>query len=128
MAISLTIKPANVADATARLIDALGDGQIGFYVTGDKVVFTCDGEQSTMYTAMMPLKADKVTRVDIVVEPSSVAPYSGIGVVKLYGDGEERGACAYTKNALPMNDNIIRFDGTLADLYLYQLTAWRTYY
>lgn len=128
MAISLTIKPANVADSTARLIDALGDGQIGFYVTGDKVVFTCDGEQSTMFTATMPLKAEKVTRVDIVVEPSSVAPYSGIGVVKLYGDGEERGACAYTKNALPMNNNIIRFDGTLADLYLYQFTTWRTYY
>lgn len=128
MALSFTIKPANVADSTARLIDALGDGQIGFYVTGDKVVFTCDGEQSTMYTATMPLKAEKVTRVDIVIEPSAVAPYQGIGVVKIFGDGEERAACAYSKNALPMNDNIIRFDGTLADLYLYQLTAWRTYY
>lgn len=128
MAISFTIKPSNVADNTARLIDALGDGQIEFYVTGDKVVFTCDGEQSTMFTATMPLKADKVTRVDIVIEPSAIAPYSGIGVVKIYGDGEERGACAYTQNALPMTDTTIRFDGTLADLYLYQLTAWRTYY
>ncbi len=128
MALSFTIKPSNVADDTARLIDALGDGQIGFYVTGSKVVFTCDGEQSTMFTATMPLKADKVTRVDIVIEPSAVAPYSGIGVVKLFGDGEERGACAYTKNALPMSDSIIRFDGTLADIYLYQLTAWNTYY
>lgn len=128
MALSFTIKPSNVADDTARLVDALGDGQIGFYATGSKVVFTCDGEQSTMFTATMPLKADKVTRVDIVIEPSAVAPYSGIGVVKLFGDGEERGACAYTKNALPMSDSVIRFDGTLADLYLYQLTAWNTYY
>lgn len=128
MAISFTIKPANVADATARLVDALGDGLIGFYATGDKVVFTCDGEQSTMFTATMPLKADKATRVDIVIEPSAIAPYSGIGVVKIYGDGEERAACSYTKNALPMADTTIRFDGTLADLYLYQLTAWRTYY
>lgn len=128
MAISFTIKPSNVADSKARLIDALGDGLIGFYVTGEKVVFTCDGEKSTMYTAYMPISTDKVTRVDIVIEPSAIAPYNGIGVVKLFGDGEERGACAYNKNALPQNDNVIRFDGTLADLYLYQMTAWNTYY
>ena len=91
-------------------------------------MFTCDGEKSTMYTAYMPISTDKATRVDIVIEPSAIAPYNGIGVVKLFGDGEERGACAYNKNALPQNDNVIRFDGTLADLYLYQMTAWNTYY
>ena len=135
LAISFTIKVKNVEDRTARLIDCLGDNSLGFYVTGEKLVFTCDGataadpdDLGAQQTAVALYATDKETRFDIVIEPTSIAPYSGIGSIKIYMNGDEAAATYYNAGRFAHNDMTMLFDGTKADIYLYRLTAWATYY
>ena len=135
MAISFTVKVKNVEDRTARLIDCLGENQLGFYLTGEKLVFTCDGatavnpdDLGAQQTAIALYATDKETRFDIVVEPSGIAPYSGIGAVKIFVNGDFAAACYYNAGKFANNDQTIKFDGTKADIYLYKITGWATYY
>lgn len=135
MAISFTVRVKNMEDRNAKLIDCLGDNKVGFYLTGEKLVFTCDGATATnpddlgaQQTAVVYYAQDAVTRFDIVIEPSSIAPYSGIGSIKIFRNGDEAGACYYDAGKLINNDHTINFDGTSADIYLYKLTAWATYF
>ena len=135
LALSFTIKVKNVEDRTARLIDCLGDNSLGFYVTGEKLVFTCDGataanpdDLGAQQTAVALYATDKETRFDIVIEPTSIAPYSGIGSIKIYVNGDEAAATYYNAGRFAHNDMTMLFDGTKADIYLYRLTAWATYY
>lgn len=123
MAVSFTLKVKNVEDRTAKLIDCLGDASMGFYLTGEKLVFVCDGNEAIALYA-----TDKETRFDIVVEPSSIAPYSGIGCIKLFVNGDFAAACYYSSGKLTTQEHTINFDGTSADIYLYKLTAWATYF
>ena len=135
MAISFTLKVKNVEDRTARLIDCLGENQLGFYLTGEKLVFTCDGATSAnpddlgaQQTAIALYATDKETRFDIVIEPSSIAPYSGIGNVKIFVNGDFAAACYYNAGKFQNSEQTIKFDGTKADIYLYKITGWATYY
>ena len=135
MALSFTVKVKNVEDRTARLIDCLGDNSLGFYLTGEKLVFTCDGataanpdDLGAQQTAVALYASDKETRFDIVIEPTSIAPYSGIGSIKIYVNGDEAGATYYNAGKFAHSDMQIQFDGTKADIYLYRVTGWATYY
>lgn len=135
MALSFTVKVKNVEDRTARIIDCLGDNQLGFYLTGEKLVFTCDGataanpdDLGAQQTAVALYATDKETRFDIVIEPTSIAPYSGIGSIKIYVNGDEAGATYYNAGKFAHNDMQMLFDGTKADIYLYRAIGWATYY
>ena len=135
MALSFTVKVKNVEDRTARIIDCLGDNQLGFYLTGEKLVFTCDGataanpdDLGAQQTAVALYATDKETRFDIVIEPTSIAPYSGIGSIKIYVNGDEAAATYYNAGKFAHNDMQIKFDGTKADIYLYRAIGWATYY
>lgn len=135
MALSFTVRVKNVEDRTAKLIDCLLDNKMGFYLTGEKLVFTCDGgsaadpdDLGAQQTAIALYRTDRETRFDIVMEPSSIAPYSGIGSIKIYVNGDEAAATHYTAGRLDPSKATIRFDGTKADLYLYRITGWATYY
>ncbi len=135
MALSFTVRVKNVEDRTAKLIDCLFDNKMGFYLTGEKLVFTCDGgtaadpdDLGAQQTAVALYRTDRVTRFDIVMEPSSIAPYSGIGSIKIYVNGDEAAATHYTAGRLDPSKATIKFDGTKADLYLYRITGWATYY
>lgn len=127
MAVQFRIKTKNIADDDARLISCIANG-IGFYVTGKKVVFTTDNAATVSHTIDAALNDDSLTDVAIVIEPSSQAPYSGIGVVKMYFDGELIGACYYDSGTLTRHATKITFDGTEGDLYLYNIRAWETFY
>ncbi len=127
LAIQFRIRTKHVADDEARLISCIAGG-VGFYVTGKKVVFTTDGATTVSHTISAALKDDSLTDVALVIEPTSQAPYSGIGVVKMYFDGELIGACYYEAGSLSRHNTPITFDGTEGDLYLYNIRAWETYY
>ena len=127
LAVQFRIRTKNVADDSVRLISCISGG-LGFYVTGKNVVFTTDNAATVAHTITAALKNDSLTDVAIVIEPSSQAPYSGIGVAKMYFDGELIGACYYESGSLARHATAISFDGTDGDLYLYNIRAWETYY
>ena len=117
LAIQFTIRKRNMANDDTRLISCIANG-IGFYVTGENVVFTTDNGATVAHTITAALKDDSITNVAIVIEPSSRAPYSGIGVVKMYFDGEEIGACYYEIGAIARHNTPISFEGVEGELYL----------
>lgn len=127
MAIQFTVMKKNIANDDARLISCIKNG-FGFWVDGKNVVFTFDGGKTVAHTITAALDDSERTNVAIVIEPSTIAPYTGIGVAKMYFDGEEIGACYYTAGSLIVHDAEVAFDGTLGDLYLYNVKAWRTYF
>ena len=127
LAIQFTMRKRNMADDNARLISCIANG-VGFYVTGQNVVFTTDNASTVAHTITAALKDDSPINVAIVIEPSSRAPYSGIGVVKMYFDGEEIGACYYESGAIARHNTAISFDGAEGELYLYNIKAWKSYY
>ena len=127
MAVQFRIRTKHIADDTARLISCINNGY-GFYVTGKQVVFTTDNNATVAHSIVAALKDDSITDVAIVIEPASQAPYGGIGVVKMYFDGELIGSCYYERNTLARHASPITFDGTSGDLYLYNIRAWETYY
>ena len=126
-AIQFRLKVKNVADDDAVLMSCISGG-VGFYVTGTDVVFTTDGAATTTYTITAALPDDTAVDVMIVIEPTAIAPYTGIGVAKIYFDGELIGACQYTSSSLSVHSATVTFDGTEADIYLYGIRAWSTYF
>lgn len=127
MAIQFRIRTKHVADDDARLISCISNG-FGFYVTGKQVVFTFDNGATVAKTISAAIKDDSVTDVAIVIEPTSQAPYAGIGVAKMYFDGELIGTCYYDAGSISRHSTPITFDGCMGDLYLYNIRAWETYY
>ena len=127
-AIQFRIKVKNVADDDAKVMQCINTAGYGFYVTGTKVVMTTDGNATVAKSIASAFSEDTLIDVAIVIEPTSQAPYGGIGVMKMYFDGELVGACYYDSGTLTGHDTIITFDGTEADLYLYNIRAWETYY
>ena len=127
-ALSFTTMVKNVADRNAVLMQCRGD-KVGFVLTGEKLVVYTNGDLTDAATSCtVPFALDMVHRFDIVVEPSAVAPYAGIGVIKVFKDGDEVGAVKYTAEAFPNTDATIEWDGTEADIYLYAVKFWNTYY
>lgn len=127
LAIQFRVRTRHIADESARLISCISNG-FGFFVTGKRVVFTTDNEETVAHTIDAALEEDAITDVAIVIKPTSQAPYAGIGVVELYLDGEFSGSCYYDAGTLTRHATQITFDGSDADLYLYNMRAWETYY
>lgn len=127
LALQFRIRTKHIADDDARLISCIANG-LGFFVTGKRVVFTTDNEATVAHTISADLEEDAITDVAIVIKPTSQAPYAGIGVVELYLDGEFAGSCFYDSGTLSRHATSITFDGSQADLYLYNIRAWETYY
>lgn len=128
MAFSFTVMTKNVADRSARLVECMGE-KLGFVLTGEELTVATGGSLTdAATTAIVPYVNDKPTRFDIVIEPSAIAPYGGIGVIKVFRNGDEAGAVAYKAGELANHNSTIHFDGCKADVYLYELTAWNTYY
>lgn len=127
MAIQFTLMKKNIAEDDAKLISCVKNG-FGFWVDGKNVVFTFDGGKTVAHTITAALDDNERTNVAIIIEPATVAPYTGIGVAKMYFDGEEVGACYYTSGSLIAHNEEVTFDGTQGDLYLYNIKAWRTYF
>ena len=80
-------------------------------------------------TAATSYLDDTVYRIDIVIEPQARAPYSGVMLCKVFQNGDAA-ACVpiSTVNGFPNIADMIHFDGTDADLYLYEVVRWNTYY
>ena len=127
-AFTFTAQVKNVADRDAVLMQCSGD-KMGFVMTGEKLVVYTNGDLEDAATSCtVPFAVDMVHRFDIVIEPSARAPYGGIGVVKVFKDGDEVGAVKYTAGAFPNTDASVEWDGTDADFYLYEVGQWNTYY
>lgn len=127
-ALSFTTMVKNVANSSAELMSCKGD-KMGFILTGDKLVVYTNGSSTDAATSCtVPYKTNMVHRFDIVVEPSAIAPYSGIGVIKVFKNGEEAGAVKYTAGAFPTTDATVNWNGTEADVYLYNVKFWNSYY
>lgn len=128
MALSFTVMVKNVADRNAHIMECMGD-KLGFVLTGEKLVVAVNGDlEDAATSATVPYVNDKETRFDIVIEPSAIAPYGGIGVIKIFRNGDEAGAVAYKAGELPTTNATIKMDGHEADLYLFTMTRWNTYY
>lgn len=126
-AIQFTVMKKNIADDKTKLISCIKNG-FGFYVDGQNVVMTFDDGQTVAHTITAALDDAEKTNVAIVIEPSSMAPYSGVGVCKMFFDGDEIGACYYNAGSIIAHDMEVSFDGSEGDLYLYNIKAWKTYY
>lgn len=127
-ALSFTTKVKNVADRNAVLMQCRGD-KMGFVLTGEKLVVYTNGDTEDASTSCtVPFALDMEHRFDIVVEPSAIAPYGGIGVIKVFKDGDEAGAVKYTAGAFPTTEASVEWDGRDADSYLYKIKFWNTYY
>lgn len=127
MALQFRIKVKNVADDDARLISCIKDGY-GFYMTGKKLVVTTDENKTVELSVDSSIEENTLVDIAIVFEPTSQAPYGGIGMIKVYFDGELIGTCDYKSGTLNKHNTPITFDGTNADLYLYNIRAWETFY
>ena len=127
-ALSFTTMVKNVADRNAVLMQCRGE-KMGFVLTGEKLVVYTNGDTEDAGTSCtIPYAVDMVHRFDIVVEPHAIAPYGGIGCIKVFKDGDEAGAVRYTAGAYPTSEATIEWDGTDADIYLYCMKMWNTYY
>lgn len=133
LALSLSFKVKNIANRNARIIKCTSD-KLGFVLTGEKFIVTTAGDSDEAIAAIATTAAtsyldDTVYRFDIVIEPESQAPYSGIQLCKVYQNGD-MAACVPidTTSGFPSFSDTIHFDGTDADLYLYGITRWNSYY
>lgn len=133
LALSLTFKVKNIAKRDAQIIKCMSD-RLGFVLTGEKFIVSTNGDseealKNVQTTAATSYLDDTVYRIDIVVEPQARAPYSGVMLCKVYQNGDES-ACVpiNVSNGFPAFEDTIHFDGTDADLYLYGITRWNSYY
>ena len=133
MALSMTFKVKNIAKRDAQIIKCMGD-KLGFVLTGEKFIVSTNGDsadalKNVMTTAATSYLDDTVYRIDIVIEPQARAPYSGVMLCKVFQNGDEA-ACVPidVSNGFPNIEDTIHFDGTDADLYLYEITRWNNYY
>lgn len=133
MALSLTFMVKNIAKRDAQIIKCMSD-KLGFVLTGEKFIVSTNGDstdalKNVMTTAATSYLDGTVYRIDIVIEPQARAPYSGIMLCKVFQNGDESASVPIdTSNGFPTFEDIIHFDGTDADLYLYEITRWNSYY
>lgn len=133
LALSLTFMVRNAADRNAHIIKCMSD-KLGFVLTGEKFIVTTNGDsedalKNVFTTGMTEYLEGKVYRIDIVIEPQDRAPYNGIMLCKIFQNGDEAAAVPIdVTGGFPNFDDVIHFDGTDADLYLYEITRWNSYY
>lgn len=127
MAIQFTVMKKNIANEDYRLMSCIKNG-FGFWVDGNNVVFTFDNNATVEHSIVAALDDSETTNVAIVIEPAAFAPYTGIGVAKMYFDGEEIGACYYEENSIIPHDEEVSWQSAEGDMYLYNIKAWKTYF
>ena len=49
-------------------------------------------------------------------------------MIKVFKDGDEAGAVPYVAGQFAVSEAALEWDGTDADIYLYSLKMWNTYY
>ena len=133
LALSITCKIKNIAKRDARIMSCMGE-RLGFVMTGEKFIVTTNGDSEealkSVFTTAATSYLDGVEyRFDIVIEPQSRAPYSGIMLCKIYQNGD-MAACVpidITSSFPNFTDNI-HFYGIDADNYLFEIVRWNTYY
>lgn len=127
-ALTFTTQVKNVADRNTVLMKCAGE-KMGFVLTGEKLVVYTNGDTTDGKTSCtVPYSVNAVHRFDIVVEPTSIAPFGGIGMIKVFKDGDEAGAVPYVAGQFAVSEAVLEWDGTDADIYLYSLKMWNTYY
>lgn len=133
MALSFTFKVKNIAKRNAKIMWCMGE-RLGFVLTGEKFIVTTAGDseealKDVQTTAATSYLDDTVYRIDIVIEPQARAPYSGVMLCKVFQNGDDAGCVPIsTVSGFPNIADMIHFDGTDADLYLYEVVRWNTYY
>ena len=127
MALQFKTRFRNMAKDDAVLISCIENGN-GFYMTGEKLVVTTDNGVTQSHTIEVMLKDDAEQDVIIIYEPTRIAPYSGIGIIRVFVDGDEAGACYYDAGTLTRHTKFIDFYGYQGELYLYNTKAWRSYF
>ncbi|MCH4241685.1 MAG: hypothetical protein LKF81_07250 [Prevotella sp.] len=133
MALSLTFMVKNIAKRDAQIIKCMSD-KLGFVLTGEKFIVSTNGDsadalKNVQSTAATSYLDGVVYRIDLVIEPQARAPYSGIMLCKVFQNGDEAASVPIdVSNGFPNIEDTIHFDGTDADLYLYEIVRWNTYY
>lgn len=127
-AFSFITQVKNVADRNAVLMQCAGE-KMGFIMTGEKLVVYTNGDTEDGKTSCtIPYSVNAIHRFDIVVEPTSVAPFGGIGMIKVFKDGDEAGAVPYNAGQFAVSEATVEWFGVEADTYLYYVKMWNTYY
>ena len=127
-AFSFITQVKNVADRNAVLMQCAGE-KMGFVMTGEKLVVYTNGDTEDGKTSCtIPYSVNAIHRFDIVVEPTSVAPFGGIGMIKVFKDGDEAGAVPYNAGQFANTEATVEWFGVEADTYLYYVKMWNTYY
>lgn len=133
LALSITCKIKNIAKRDARIIRCMGE-RLGFVMTGEKFYVTTNGDsddalKSVFTTAATSYLDDVEYRFDIVIEPQSMAPYSGIMLCKVYQNGDMAASVPIdVSSSFPNFTDNIHFYGNDADDYLFEITRWNSYY
>lgn len=133
LALSITCKIKNIAKRDARIIRCMGE-RLGFVMTGEKFYVTTNGDSDdalkSVFTTVATSYLDDVEyRFDIVIEPQSMAPYSGIMLCKVYQNGDMAASVPIdVSSSFPNFTDNIHFYGNDADDYLFEITRWNSYY
>ena len=130
-AIQFTFASKNVKDKSAKLIECYDESAgTGFYVTGNKVGIYC--KNGVRQREERSYEQGKEHTVAVVVEPTNIYVERGgikYSMIVLYLDGERVGNIGYVGGAGNLfQENCIKFNGTMGDLYLFNLCAWNTYF
>ncbi|MGM9694216.1 MAG: hypothetical protein ACI3YC_04335 [Alloprevotella sp.] len=127
-AFSFTTMVKNVANRDAILMQCSG-AKMGFLMTGEKLVVYTNGDtEDASTTCTVPYSLNSVHHFAILVEPTAVAPYGGIGCIKVFKDGDESGVVNYVAGEFPLHNSTVEWNGTEADIYLYDVKMWNTYF
>lgn len=132
-AFQMTFQVKNVMDNDAVLLKCF-DGTVGLYINGGSIIFTTVGANPTeaASTDSTSIRANytqgEVITLALVFEKAGASPKAGVALVKMYINGEDVGACYYnTGRSATYSEATFEFEGKFADLYIYDIMAWRTF-
>ena len=132
-AFQMTFQVKNVMDNEKTLVKCY-DGTVGLYINGGSIIFTTVGADPTeaASTDSTSIRVNytqgEVITLALVFEKASSSPKAGTALVKMYINGEIVGSCYYnTGRSAAYSEATFEFDGTFADLYIYDIMAWRTF-
>lgn len=133
MAFQFAFATNNVKDDDKHLVDCYDpDSGAGFYVCGNKAVIYC--KNGNPQSCVRPFRCGEKITMAVTVEPSTDACIvergtSQYATMKMYLNGEEVACIGYIANSgAILSEKTVTFDGTEADLYLYYVLAYNSYY
>lgn len=130
IAVQFAFATQSVADDDKMLIDCYDpESGAGFYVKGNKAAIFC--KNGTPKIAERTFKCGEKITMAVVVEPSTIyltREGTNYSTMKMYLNGEEVACIGYVSNSgAILSTKTIKFDGTLADLYIYYFLAYESY-